>query len=109
MYFLRYVYNSVKAYVFTHMMSEIAEMMRGFAGDTRAQMNGADSGTELIVGLVVASLMAAYLLPLAIEEIADVDTTGWTEGAASLWDLLPVMIVLGIFLFFVGLALSVRN
>lgn len=79
-----------------------------FAMDTRAQMGGAGSATNLVVGLVVAGLMAAFLLPIAIEEIANVSTTNWSDGAASLWQVLPIMIVLAIFLFFVGLALNAR-
>lgn len=79
-----------------------------FAGDSRAQA-GADNATNLVVGLVVAGLMAAFLLPIAIEEIANVSTTGWSDGAASLWQVLPIMIVLAIFLFFVGLALQTRS
>jgi hypothetical protein len=50
--------------------------------------------------------MAAYLLPMAINEIAGVDTTGWGTGAAQLWQLLPVMIVLAIFLFFTYMAVE---
>ena len=80
-----------------------------FAGDTRAQMVGADRATNLVVGLVVAGLMAAFLLPIAIEEITNVSTTNWSDGASSLWSVLPIMIVLAIFLFFVSLALRTRS
>lgn len=76
--------------------------------DTRGQA-GADSATNLVVGLVVAGLMAAFLLPIAIEEISNVSTSEWSDGAASLWSVLPIMIVLAIFLFFVGLALNSRR
>ena len=81
-----------------------------FCMDTRAQgaMGGAGRATNLVVGLVVAGLMAAFLLPIAIDEISNVTTTGWSDGAASLWSVLPIMIVLAIFLFFVGLALNNR-
>ena len=82
---------------------------RTFIGANRAQMGGADDATNLVVGLVVAGLMAAFLLPIAIEEIANVSTTGWSDGAASLWNVLPIMIVLAIFLFFTGLALASRS
>ncbi len=78
-----------------------------FADATRGQA-GADDATNLVVGLVVAGLMAAFLLPIAIEEIANVSTSSWSDGAASLWNVLPIMIVLAIFLFFVGLALKSR-
>lgn len=77
-----------------------------FSMDSRAQVGGANRATNLVVGLVVAGLMAAFLLPIAIEEIANVSTSNWDDGAASLWGVLPIMIVLAIFLFFVGLALK---
>jgi uncharacterized membrane protein YgaE (UPF0421/DUF939 family) len=80
-------------------------MIRQFMSDNRAQ-TGAGDAVDVVVGLVVAGLMAAYLLPLAIEEIVNIDTTSWTNGAGELWELLPVMIVLAIFLFFVGLAID---
>lgn len=79
-----------------------------FAQANRGQMAGADVAVRLVVALVVGGLMAAFLLPIAINEIATVDTASWTSGAASLWEILPVMIVLAIFLFFVGIAVSGR-
>jgi uncharacterized membrane protein YgaE (UPF0421/DUF939 family) len=81
-------------------------MLQKLASDTRAQMGGAGDAVDVIVGLVVAGLMAAYLLPMAITEIVAVDTSTWTDGASSLWEVLPVMVVLAIFLLFVGLALN---
>lgn len=80
--------------------------IRGLAADDRAQAHGAGRAVNLVVALVVGGLMAAFLLPIAIDEIVAVDTTNWTNGAAALWDILPVMIVLAIFLFFVGVALK---
>lgn len=73
--------------------------------DDRGQ-SGAREATNVVVGLLVASLMSAYLLPMAINEIVAVDTSSWSTGAGELWALLPVIIVLGIFIFFVGLALN---
>jgi small-conductance mechanosensitive channel len=78
---------------------------QGFTADTAAQ-TGASTAVNLVVGLVVGGLMAAFLLPIAIDEIATVDTSGWDNGAAAMWNILPVIIVLAVFLFFVGLALS---
>ena len=85
-----------------------ADPFAGIMNDNRAQMGGAGRATNLVVGLVVAGLMAAFLLPIAINEIANVTTTSWSDGAASLWSVLPIMIVLAIFLFFVSLALQNR-
>lgn len=75
-----------------------------FANDSRAQ--GANGAVNLVVALVVGGLMAAFLLPIVIDELATVDTTSWSDGAAALWGILPVMIVLAVFLFFVGVALK---
>jgi len=80
--------------------------MEPFAMDNRGQVSGASTAVNLVVGLVVGGLMAAFLLPIAIDEIVGVDTSSWTNGAGALWEILPVMVVLAIFLFFVGLALS---
>lgn len=74
-----------------------------FADDSRAQ--GANGAVNLVVALVVGGLMAAFLLPIVIDELATVDTASWSDGAAALWGILPVMIVLAVFLFFVGVAL----
>jgi len=83
--------------------------LTALATDNRAQMSGgAGKAVNLVVALVVAGLMAAFLLPIAIDEISAVDTSSWDDGAAALWNILPVMVVLAIFLFFVGLALSRR-
>lgn len=89
--------------------SASAKGAHGLLADNRAQMGGAGRAVDLVVALVVGGLMAAFLLPIAIDEIAGVDTTSWDNGAAALWNILPVMIVLAIFLFFVGVALSRRN
>jgi small-conductance mechanosensitive channel len=90
------------------MLMKAAESAYQFKRADRGQMTGADSAVNLVVALVVGGLMAAFLLPIAIDEIATVDTSSWTSGAASLWEILPVMIVLAIFLFFVGMAVRRR-
>ena len=36
-------------------------------------------------------------------------TAGWSGGAASLWVILPLMMVLGVFLFFVGVAVATKS
>jgi len=77
-------------------------------GTSRGQ-TGASGAVNLVVALMVGGLMAAFLLPIAIDEIATVDTSSWDGGAAALWNILPVIVVLAIFLFFVGVALSYTN
>jgi hypothetical protein len=78
----------------------------GFGRDSRAQVNGANRAVDVVVGLLVGSLLSAYLLPLVIDELGAVDTSSWTGGAGELWTLLQLMVVLSIFLFFANLALN---
>lgn len=79
------------------------------AGDNRGQMaSGADKAVNLVVGLMVGGLVAAFLLPVAIDEIVSVDTSSWGSGASSLWNIMDVIIVLAVFLFFIGIALRYK-
>lgn len=75
-------------------------------GDNRAQ---ASDSVNLVVGLTVAGIVAAFLIPVAINEIVDVETTNWGSGASSLWDIMDLIIVLAVFLFMIGLALNQRE
>lgn len=77
----------------------------GLSSDDRAQSRG----VGLVVTLTVASIVAAYLLPVAIDELVAVDTTSWGSGASSLWDIMDLIVVLAIFLFMIGLAISRSN
>ena len=105
----RYI-NGVKAGFRTARNAMLAKsLIQSFSGSNRAQMQMADRAVSIVVAIVVAGLLAAFLLPIAIEEISGVDTSGWDPGAAELWDILPIMIVLAIFLFFVGVALRQKN
>lgn len=79
------------------------------AEDDRAQMGGsANRAVNLVVGLVVAAIVAAYLIPVAVDELVAVDTSSWGSGASSLWSILDLIVVLAIFLFMIGLAVSRR-
>lgn len=83
-----------------------------FASDTSGQANVGNMATKavgLVVGLMVGGLVAAFLLPVAIDEIVAVDTSSWGSGASSLWGIMDVIIVLAVFLFFIGIALAATN
>jgi hypothetical protein len=54
---------------------------------------------------MVTGLLAAYLLPVAIDDIVAVDTSAWGSGAQSLWAIMDLVLVLAMFLFLVGVAL----
>lgn len=80
-------------------------LVQGIMADEKAEAS-AKSGVKIVVGLMVGGLVGAFLLPVAINEIVGVDTSSWSSGASSLWDILDIIIVLALFLFFVGLALK---
>jgi hypothetical protein len=77
---------------------------RQLSFNNRAQ-SAAGRGVEVIVSIMVTGLLAAYLLPVAIDDIVAVDTTGWSSGAQSLWAIMDLVLVLAMFLFLVGVAL----
>jgi hypothetical protein len=70
--------------------------------DDRGQAS--ERAVDVVVGLTVAGLVAAFLLPIAINEIVNVSTTNWSSGAADLWDILDVIVVLGLFLYMITMA-----
>lgn len=87
----------------------LAEARSGESFDDRGQMNMANRAVQVVVALTVGGLVAAFLLPVAIDELVSVDTTSWGSGAAAMWDVLDIIIVLVVFLFFIGLAITRRN
>ena len=74
--------------------------------DDRGQTNAASRAVNTIVSLTVVGLVSAYLLPVAINDVVAVDTTGWSGGAAEIWGILDLVIVLAIFLVMIGIALK---
>lgn len=86
-------------------MKPMRQKITRLIGDERGE-GEANQAVNVVVGLLVGGLMAAFLLPLAINELVAVDTSSWTSGAGELWSLLQVMIVLAIFLFFTQLAVN---
>ena len=83
--------------------------MKGKVIDTLSVGNrgqvAADRAVSVIVAVLVASLLTAFLVPIAVDEMFAVDTSGWGEAAGTMWELLPMMAVLAVFLFFVQVAI----
>lgn len=78
-------------------------LAKAFVSDDRAQ-TGADRAVNVVVGLTVTGLVAAFLIPMGISEIVAVETSSWSSGASSLWGILDVIIVLAVFLMMITLA-----
>lgn len=79
-------------------------------GEDRAQVtNTAMNVVSLVVALTVGAIIAAFLLPIGIDELVAVDTSSWSDGATALWDILDVIVVLAVFLFFIAVALAAAD
>ena len=94
----------VFAMVILIMSERVARLRANRRGQTT--MNMATRTVGLIVALTVGGLVAAFLLPIAIGELVAIDTSAWGSGAQSLWDILDLAIVLGVFIGFIGVALG---
>lgn len=81
-------------------------LARYVAKDTRGQSGSAMIVVGLVVALFVAALIAGLLLPVGVDELVAVNTTDWSSGAQAMWDVLDILIVLAVFLFFIAIALS---
>jgi hypothetical protein len=79
-----------------------------FMDDESGQVS-ANRAVGLVVALTVGGLVAAFLLPVAIDELVAVDTSSWGSGASSIWDIMDLIVVLAVFLFFIGVALAATN
>ena len=70
----------------------------------------ANQGIGLMVGMLVVGLLAAILLPIILGEFADVETDAegaeWEGTWETLFDLIPIFIILGAALYFVFTALD---
>lgn len=83
---------------------------RDFLDNDRAQSsNTAMKVVSLVVALTVGAIVAAFLLPIGVDELVGVDTSSWSSGATALWDILDVIIVLSLFLFFISVALGAAD
>lgn len=83
--------------------------LKALASDDRGQSNVgnmAKRAIAIVVGLTVGGLVAAFLLPVALDEIVAVDTSNYSSGAAAMWNLMDTIITLAVILFFVGIALA---
>ena len=67
---------------------------------------GAMQVVGLVVALTVGAIVAAFLLPIGIEELTNASLgADASEGAEALWGILDVIIVLAVFLFFIAVAM----
>lgn len=77
---------------------------RALATDDRGAVS-AREGIKLVIAIFVSVLVAAFLYPIALDEMFTANTSNWSSGAVALWDILPLVAVLALFMYFIGSAL----
>lgn len=60
-----------------------------------------EDGVDMAVGIFVIILLAANLLPTAFDMVFNTSTDQWGSGTETLWELLPLLSLVGIVLLFV--------
>jgi len=63
-------------------------------------------GLKEIVSLVVAIIVASALIPIDFNLFYETSTTGWSPTVVTLWNLIPLMIILGLVLGLITYAVS---
>lgn len=76
------------------------------SGQVRGGM--AAQGVAVVVGLTITAIVAAFLLPVGLDELADLNLTArtWGSGAEAMWNILPLIFVLVLFLVVIGWAMG---
>jgi len=59
---------------------------------------------DKLVSLFVGIILTASLLPTAINTIVSTDTTSWGANLTNIWDVLPVIALIGVFLMYLKTA-----
>jgi len=67
-----------------------------------AQRGAAMSG--FVVGIAVAALIVAILIPIAFGQFFSVVTTSWDAQTVLLWGIVPLVIILALVLYFLNKA-----
>jgi len=56
---------------------------------------------KIAMGVIVVLLVVALLAPVAINQISSTDTATWDADVVTFWNILPLLGILGIGLFFI--------
>jgi hypothetical protein len=59
-------------------------------------------GVRMAVGVFIMFILAANLLPTAFDQIFNASTSNWNSDVTTLWELLPLLGVVGLLLLLVS-------
>lgn len=66
-------------------------------------MRGA-SMTSYVIGIAVAALVVAIIVPIAFGQFFSTDTGSWDAQTILIWGIIPLVVILAIVLFFLNKA-----
>lgn len=62
------------------------------------------SMTSYVIGIAVAALVVAIIIPIAFGQFFSTVTTSWDAQTILIWGIIPVIVILAIVLFFLNKA-----
>lgn len=60
--------------------------------------------TSFVIGIAVAALVVAIIIPVAFSQFFATVTTSWDAQTILIWGIIPVIVILAIVLFFLNKA-----
>lgn len=86
-------------------LRSVGSVFNGIKSTIRSRM----SMTNKIVNVAIALFVVAFIVPIAVIQFINVNTTGWDTDLLAVWDTLPIIAVVGIFLVILYFAISKRR
>jgi len=76
------------------------------AGESDRGQTSIKNGIMIPIAIGVGALVAAFVVPVGLNELVNVSTTNYSSGAASLWNNLDLFVSLAILGLFIGYMLD---
>lgn len=61
--------------------------------------------TSTIAELMLVGILGSALIPVAVNQYINTNTTGWDSATKTLWQQLPTLTVVGLFMVVLGVAI----
>ena len=88
-------------FLWSRMQAEHARIMEMWGVDP--SQRGA-AMTNFVIGIAVAALVVAIILPIAFNQFFSVNTGSWDAQTILIWGIIPLVVILGVVLFFLNRA-----
>jgi len=89
---------------------QMGRAMASSDDDMKADTRGAIRIKNVVmasIALGIGALVAAFVVPVGLDEIVNVSNSNYSSGAQSLWDNMDLFVTLGVLGIFIGVMLEV--